>query len=161
MGKLKKIFDDTIGISFIILFLLVLLTLVSIFFGSIMKVFGFEYDSFGSVMLFFIILEIVDTPGDALINGFIKALLNGDLIGKFGAKVVYVLLSIFVNIITMLIVDYFMDSVTVSAVSILIMSIILSLIGSFEIGKEEDYDNDNDQNSINDIQNTNNIDKDK
>ncbi len=137
MDKLKKIFENIVGSIFVILFLLLLLTIISVFYGSIMKVFGLQYDSFGSVVLFIIITEIVSLPGDLIFsNGLSLSLLHSDMIGKLGAKVIYALCSTSINIFSMLIVDYFMDSVTVSPVSVLIISVIAALLGTITIGNK-------------------------
>ena len=59
------------GVLFIIV--LSVLALIS---GAIMKVFGFEYRSIGSIILFFIIATIISYPLGLIAGAFPKALLS-------------------------------------------------------------------------------------
>lgn len=61
------------GVLFIIV--LSVLALIS---GAIMKVFGFEYRSIGSIILFFIIATIISYPLGLIAGAFPKALLSLD-----------------------------------------------------------------------------------
>ena len=66
------------GVLFIIV--LSVLALIS---GAIMKVFGFEYRSIGSIILFFIIATIISYPLGLIAGAFPKALLSLDKVSIY------------------------------------------------------------------------------
>lgn len=78
------------GVLFIIV--LSVLALIS---GAIMKVFGFEYRSIGSIILFFIIATIISYPLGLIAGAFPKALLSLDKVSIYTAMALYLILDTF------------------------------------------------------------------
>ena len=76
------------GVLFIIV--LSVLALIS---GAIMKVFGFEYRSIGSIILFFIIATIISYPLGLIAGAFPKALLSLDKVSIHTAMALYLILD--------------------------------------------------------------------
>ena len=72
------------GVLFIIV--LSVLALIS---GAIMKVFGFEYRSIGSIILFFIIATIISYPLGLIAGAFPKALLSLDKVSIYTAMALF------------------------------------------------------------------------
>lgn len=133
MSKLKEIFNNTIGSVSCLFFILFFILFLSMISGSIMNIFGFEYDSIFNVVVFFVLVEIIGAPASIFADSFCGVLLELELIGKFGARFANALLSTSVSIFAILIIDYFMDSITASPVATLVISIFWSIIGSFTV----------------------------
>ena len=60
-----------------------------------MKVFGFEYRSIGSIILFFIIATIISYPLGLIAGAFPKALLSLDKVSIYTAMALYLILDTF------------------------------------------------------------------
>lgn len=58
--------------------LIIVLSVLALISGAIMKVFGFEYRSIGSIILFFIIATIISYPLGLIAGALPKALLSLD-----------------------------------------------------------------------------------
>lgn len=76
-----KNFWDKYGAKLIAFFILVaiiiaVISVIAIFAGFIMRFFGFEYESVGSIILFFLLATIVSYPIGLLAEALPKVLLN-------------------------------------------------------------------------------------
>lgn len=130
--KLEKI---TPLILFAILFV-ALVSVIAIFGGAIMKLFGFEYRSVWSIILYFIIVSIVSFPFDFLVAAIPRVLLAYRKITKQVAIALYLVLDIMLSYIGFSLIDYFMDSVSATDISILVLAIIFSLFGIKDVDKK-------------------------
>ena len=92
-----------------------------------MKIFGFEYDSLWSVILLFVIAGIVGLPLDMFSMGLPAALVSLGRADVDLATVFYVILDTLLTAASMAIADYFMDSVSASDLSILVVSFLFAL----------------------------------
>ena len=115
-------------ILFAILFV-ALVSVIAIFGGAIMKLFGFEYRTVWSIVLYFIIVSIVSFPFDFLVAAIPRVLLAYRKITKQVAIALYLVLDIMLSYIGFSLIDYFMDSVSATDISILVLAIIFSLFG--------------------------------
>lgn len=127
MEKNKKYIGVILGTILII----VLLSIFSIFGGLIMKLFGFQYESIGSVAHFFIIVGVLGYPLDVMANSLTKALLALNKINTAFAKILFIFLDTIFTIVTMKFVDYFMESVLATDISIFIIALIIAFITAF------------------------------
>lgn len=115
------------------------ISVLGLFGGAIMTLFGFEYTSVWMVILFFIIASVISYP----ISLFAEALPNVLYI-KFGkltllqARILFLILDTVSTAIGLMIVDLFMKSVSAPDIAILIVSFIFSLMGVKDIGKTKD-----------------------
>ena len=114
------------------------LSIIALLCGAVMKLFGFEYESVGSVILFFIISTIISYPFGLIAGALPKALLYCEKIQRKTAVIIYVLLDTFATYIGLRVVDYFMESVSAAKVSVLVVSFALSLFGIEDIDKKTD-----------------------
>ena len=82
-------------ITFILgaLLIIVVLAIIAIFSGAIMRLLGFEYESVGGFILYFIIASVVSYPINLIAGALPKALLNLDRITREIAVCMYVLLD--------------------------------------------------------------------
>ena len=79
---------------------------IAIFSSAIMRLLGFEYESVGGFILYFIIASIVSYPMNLVAGAFPKALLNLDRITRKMAVCMYVLLDTITTFFGFYIVDY-------------------------------------------------------
>lgn len=105
------------------------LSVIALIGGAIMRLFGFYYTSVGSIILFFIIATIISYPFSLLAGALPKALLMLEKIDKQSAVIMYLLLDTFATFMGLRIVDYFMQSISATTISIIIVSFVFALFG--------------------------------
>lgn len=114
---------------------MVVLSIIALFSGAIMKMFGFEYRSIGSIILFFIIATILSYPLSLLAEALPSALLSLNRISVKIAKLLYVVLDTFVTFFGLKITDYYIQSVSANDISILVISLIFALLCMNDVEK--------------------------
>lgn len=126
--KIKKYAGTTFRSIIMIAIVVAIISVIAIFGGVIMKLFGFEYESVGSIILFFLIVGTLSFPIEMLAKGLSNALLSLNKISISFARILFLVLDTTSTLIAMIIVDYFMDSVSATIISILIVAILMALI---------------------------------
>lgn len=126
-------------ITFILgaLLIIVVLAIIAIFSGAIMRLLGFEYESVGGFILYFIIASVVSYPMNLVAGALPKALLNLDRITREIAVCMYVLLDTIATFYGFYIVDYFMPSVSANTISLTVLALVFALFGISDIKKKE------------------------
>ncbi len=126
-------------ITFILgaLLIIVVLAIIAIFSGAIMRLLGFEYESIGGFILYFIIASVVSYPINLIAGALPKALLNLDRITREIAVCMYVLLDTIATFYGFYIVDYFMPSVSANTISLIVLALVFALFGISDIKKKE------------------------
>ena len=102
-----------------------------------MRLLGFEYESVGGFILYFIIASIVSYPMNLVAGAFPKALLNLDRITREMAVCMYVLLDTITTFFGFYIVDYFMPSVYANTISLIVLALVFALFGISDVKKKE------------------------
>ena len=110
------------------LLIIIVLAIIAIFSGAIMRLLGFEYESVGGFILYFIIASVVSYP----IN-----LIAGALPTREIAVCMYVLLDTIATFYGFYIVDYFMPSVSANTISLIVLALVFALFGISDIKKKE------------------------
>lgn len=104
------------------------ISVIAIFGGFIMRFFGFEYESIGSIIGFFLLATILSYP----IGLFAKALPNV-LLNEFHkitlqqARVLFVLFDTIATAISLWIVDALMKSVSATNLAVVVVSFLFAL----------------------------------
>ena len=126
-------------ITFILgaLLIIVVLAIIAIFSGAIMRLLGFEYESVGGFILYFIIASVVSYPINLIAGALPKALLNLDRITREIAVCMYVLLDTIATFYGFYIVDYFMPSVSANTISLTVLALVFALFGISDVKKKE------------------------
>ena len=126
-------------ITFILgaLLIIVVLAIIAIFSGAIMRLLGFEYESVGGFILYFIIASVVSYPINLIAGALPKALLNLDRITREIAGCMYVLLDTIATFYGCYIVDYFMPAVSANTISLTVLALVFALFGISDIKKKE------------------------
>ena len=119
------------------LLIIVVLAIIAIFSGAIMRLLGFEYESVGGFILYFIIASVVSYPINLIAGALPKALLNLDRITREIAVCMYVLLDTIATFYGFYIVDYFMPSVSANTISLIVLALVFALFGISDIKKKE------------------------
>lgn len=112
------------------------LSVIALFGGAVMKIFGFKYESIGSIILFFIIATIVSYPLSLIAGALPKVLLFLGRLTKRSAVLFYIVLDTCATSFGLSIVDYFMETVSAADFAIIVVSFLLSLFGINDIGKK-------------------------
>ena len=135
INKLKKILEPIIGYGIVFIVLIAVISVIAILGGGIMRLFGFEYTSVKSIIIFFTIVTIVGFPIETLALSFPKALLSLDKITIKLAKILFVILDTLSTMLTMSLIDYFMGSVSTSDISIFVISFIIALLSMKDLNE--------------------------
>ena len=128
----KKAIIFIIGIALII----AVLSIFAIFSASIMNLLGFEYDSIGSFILYFVIASFVSYPMNLIAGALPKALLKLKKISKQVAMFIYIVLDTAATSLGFYLVDISMSSVSSSIISIVVISLIFAVLGVNEISEK-------------------------
>lgn len=131
--KFKKIIEPIFGFGLAAIIITAIISVIAIFGGAIMKLFGFKYNSIGSIILYFIVVTIVGFPVDIILRVFSKVLISIGQLNKNTGKILFVVLDTIGTCIVMAIVDYFMKSVSATDLAILVISFIIAI---FSIDRE-------------------------
>lgn len=118
-----------IGIAIII----AVLSIFAVFSASIMHWLGFEYESVGSFILYFIIASFVSYPMNLIAGAFPKALLKLKKISKSFAVFLYMVLDTIATFLGFYLVDVSMSSVESSNISLLVLALIFAALGISDI----------------------------
>lgn len=108
---------------------LVVLSIIALISGSIMKIFGFQYKSIGSIILFFIIATIMSFPLNLIASAFPKALIRLGKINRQTAFIIYLILDTIATSFGLKVVDYYMPTVSTTNISIIIISLLFAFMG--------------------------------
>ena len=108
---------------------LVVLSIIALISGSIMKIFGFQYKSIGNIVLFFIIATIMSFPLNLIAGAFPKALLKLGKINRQTAFIIYLILDTIATSFGLLVVDYYMPTLSATNISIIVISLLFAFMG--------------------------------
>lgn len=140
---LKKFLNDNKEkiITFIIcgIIFIIALSIIAMISGFIMRLFGFQYESVGSIVLFFIIATVLSFPLNLIAGALPKALYELEKISKKSALILYLTLDTVATSFGLKVVDYCLLSVSATTISIIIISFLLALPGKDDFkDKQED-----------------------
>lgn len=128
MKNIKRIVKAITGYGLGVIVLIAIISIFAILGGSVMRFFGFRYNSVGSVILYFTIVAVVGFPLEIIIKALPKVLKLLLKIDRKIEKALFILMDTLGTGITMAIVDYFMESVSASDLSILVISFIIAIL---------------------------------
>ena len=102
----KKVLDF-FGFIICVAVVLGIVSVIALVGGSIMKIFGFRYESVGKIILFFLIFAIVGFPMEVFTQALPNALLSLDRISFMSGKVLFVFLDTTATTIAMAIGSFY------------------------------------------------------
>ena len=133
----KRILRSIFGIGAGLLILFSVIAVLSVFGGAVMHLFGFEYRSVGSAVLFFVLAALAGFPAEIAAKAVPKALLSLGRLSVRQAKALFILLDMAVTMVSMAVIDALMDSVTTTFFSVFVIALVLAVFSVSEIGEKE------------------------
>lgn len=76
LEKIKNIIGKFIGFLIIVGIIVAIVSIIAIFGGALMKLFGFTYQSVGSIILFFVVSGILGFPIELFVKAIPKVLFS-------------------------------------------------------------------------------------
>lgn len=139
LKNIKNTLGKIIGFLLIVGIIVAIVSLIAIFGGALMKIFGFTYQSVGSIILFFAISGILAFPIELFVKAIPKVLFSHfKKINTFEAKVVFIILDTSLSMIMMSLVDYYMKSVSATSISLFVVSLVMALLCMNDVTENED-----------------------
>ncbi|WMI81018.1 YrvL family regulatory protein [Anaerotignum sp. MB30-C6] len=131
---MKRLIVPFLGYLVIGGLILGVVSIIAMFGGVYMHLFGFQYESVGTLILFFILVSIISLPLESLAIFLTQFMIRLGLAQK-NYGLVYIFFDVSSCFIAMQIVDYFMPSIVSTRLSILLFALTLSLITVYLEGK--------------------------
>lgn len=139
MKGIKNSIGKFVGFLIIVGIIVAVVAVIAIFGGALMKVFGFSYQSVGSIILFFVISGILAFPIEVFVKAIPKVLFSHfKKITATEAKVIFVILDTMLSMLMMSLVDNFMESVSATSVSLFVVSLIMALFCMNDVTETKD-----------------------
>ena len=139
LEKIKNIIGKSIGFLIIVGIIVALVSVIAIFGGALMKLFGFTYQSVGCIILFFVISGIFSFPIELFVKAIPKVLFSHfKKINELEAKIMFVVLDTLLSMVMFSTVDYFMKSVSATPISLFIVSLVMSLLCMNDVIENKD-----------------------
>ena len=139
LEKIKNIIGKFIGFLIIVGIIVAIVSIIAIFGGALMKLFGFTYQSVGSIILFFVVSGILGFPIELFVKAIPKVLFSHfKKINVLEAKIMFVVLDTLLSMVMFSTVDYFMKSVSATPISLFIVSLVMSLLCMNDVIENKD-----------------------
>lgn len=135
MKKMKSFLGSILGYGFLFGIVLLIVFVLACFGGVIMHFFGFYYESVWKLMLFFIFSGLVGLPLELLAKGIPKALLVFNKISAGFARGIFFILDVLSTMVSMILIDYFMESVSATLRSVVVIAVIIAIFSVKDIGR--------------------------
>ena len=139
LEKIKNIIGKFIGFLIIVGIIVAIVSIIAIFGGALMKLFGFTYQSVGSIILFFVVSGILGFPIELFVKAIPKVLFSHfKKINELEAKIMFVVLDTLLSMVMFSTVDYFMKSVSATPISLFVVSFVMSLLCMNDVIENKD-----------------------
>ena len=116
---------------------LAVLAAVSLVAGGVMKMFGFAYDSVGSLVLYFIFASVLSAVLGQAFSALPKVLYEMGKLNRAEGIILYLVLDTLVTAVGLGVVDRWMPSVSASDRAIIAVSLLLALPGLSDFKKKQ------------------------
>ena len=126
--KCKNCLAAVLGYGIVILCAMAIIFVISLLCGSLMGLMGFQYESVGSVFLFFLLATVVSLPASLLAQAIPSACFRKGWMPCLQAKIFYVILDMLATALGMFLVDRCMSSVSASGPAVTVVSLLLALL---------------------------------
>lgn len=126
------------GFLVIVGIIVAIVSLLAISGGALMKIFGFTYQSVGSIILFFVVSGILAFPIELFVKAIPKVLfLHFKKINAFEAKVIFIVLDTSLSMMMLSLVDYYMKSVSATSVSLFVVSLVMAMLSMNDVTEDK------------------------
>ena len=117
--------------------ILAVLAAVSLVAGGVMKLFGFTYDSVGSLVLYFIFASVLSAALGQAFSALPKVLYEMGKLNRAEGIILYLVLDTLVTAVGLGVVDRWMPSVAATDKAIVAVSLLLALPGLSDFKKKQ------------------------
>ena len=117
--------------------ILAVLAVLSLVAGGVMKLFGFTYDSVGSLVLYFIFASVLSAALGQAFSALPKVLYEMGKLNRAEGIILYLVLDTLVTAVGLGVVDRWMPSVSASDRAIIAVSLLLALPGLGDFKKKQ------------------------
>jgi len=139
LKRIKNTLGNFVGFLIMIGIIVAIISLVAVFGGALMTMFGFTYQSVGSIILFFAVSGILAFPIELFVKAIPKVLFSHfKKINAFEAKVIFVVLDTTLSMIMLSLVDYYMKNVSATSVSLFVVSLVMALLSMNDVTEKKD-----------------------
>ena len=116
---------------------LAVLAAVSLVAGGVMKLFGFAYDSVGSLVLYFIFASVLSAAFGQVFSALPKVLYEMGKLNRAEGIILYLVLDTLVTAVGLGVVDRWMPSVAATDKAIVAVSLLFALPGLSDFKKKQ------------------------
>lgn len=134
MKRIKDTLGKFMGFLVIVGIFVAIVSVLAIFGGALMKIFGFTYQSVGSIILFFVVSGILAFPIELFVKAVPKVLFSYfKKLTAFEAKVIFIVLDTSLSMMMLSLVDYYMKSVSATSVSLFVVSLVMAMLSMNDV----------------------------
>lgn len=126
-NKMKRLLTPFLGYLVILGCVLAIITVLALFGGVYMHLFGFQYESVASLVIYFIIISIISIPLESFANFLTEAMIHIGIVKK-RYSLFYIFIDVCSCFIVMQTVDYLMPSIVSTKLSFILFALTMSLI---------------------------------
>lgn len=139
LKRIKNSLGNFVGYLIIVGIIVAIVSVLAIFGGALMKIFGFTYQSVGSIILFFALTGILAFPIEVFVKAIPKVLYSHfKKINVFEAKFMFIVLDTSLSMIMLSLVDYYMKSVSATSGSLFVVSLVMALLSMNDVTESKD-----------------------
>ena len=126
--KIKQLLGDLLGSGVLLQTVLAVFAVVSFLGGNFMTLFGFSYESVGSLLLYFVAGELISLPLELVIVGMSQSLYRQGHVDRRQANLLYVPLDTMATIFAFWTADQLMPGVSASGLSLWMLGFCAAVI---------------------------------
>ena len=126
--KLKKLLGMVLGSGIIFLLLLGVSALIALFGGGLMELFGFQCDSMGQLLLYFLLGGLLGLPLDLFSAALPRALYRLEKVDRRQGNLLYIPLDTAFTFGAFWLADRWMDSVSATGLSLWLLGLGMALL---------------------------------
>lgn len=127
----EKIGAPVVGYGAVLLVVLAVVGFFMLIDVGMMRLLGLEYRSFGSLLLFFGLVFVMDIPADIFFTALPKALISLGWLSEPLARGLKFVCGVLVGMLEFLAADWLIDSVSATPVSIFVVALCSEMIDSW------------------------------
>ena len=126
--KIKQLLGTLLESGVLLLIVFAVFAAVSFLGGNFMALFGFSYESVGSLLLYFVAGELISLPLELVVVGMSQTLYRQGHGSRWQVNLLYIPLDTLVTIFAFWMADQFMSSVAASGLSLWMLGFCAAVI---------------------------------
>ena len=123
----KALLADLLGGGILVLLVFGILAVLALVSGTLMGFLGFRYESFGSLLLYFLFVLLTGLPLDLVASALPRSLVFLKRLSPGAGLILFVVLDILSTVLPMSLGDVLMEHVSASGTSILVVALLCTV----------------------------------